>query len=148
MKRDSKLLTPFKMGDLTLKNRVVMASMTRARAGKEMRANDLMAQYYHQRASAGLILAEGTFVSKEAIGWPQAPGIWSKEQVEGWKPAVNAVHQENTPFFIQLWHTGRASHKDFHDGEPPVAPSAIQMKGKEIHVLDGEKKPPTTPRAL
>ncbi len=144
----SHLLSPLQWDGLSLANRVVMSPMTRARAGEEMIANELMAKYYAQRSSAGLIISEGTFISKEAVGWWQAPGIWSDEQVTGWKKVTTAVHGHDTPMFLQLWHTGRASHSDFLDGEPPVAPSAIRHAGDKIRTSSGEKKAHETPRAL
>lgn len=143
-----KLLSPLSWDGLQLTSRVVMAPMTRARAGEEMIANDLMAKYYAQRASAGLIISEGTFISPQAVGWAQAPGIWSDEQVEGWKKATASVRGHETPFFLQLWHTGRASHPDFLNGDKPVAPSAIKLEGDPIQTPSGEKKQRVTPRAL
>lgn len=122
--------------------------MTRARAGEEMIPNDLMATYYVQRASAGLIISEGTFISRQAVGWVNAPGIWSKDQVVGWRRVTDAVHAEGTPMFLQLWHTGRASHPDFLDGAPPVAPSAVKLEGDSIRTPSGEKKERVQPRAL
>ena len=142
------LLSSCDLGGLTLKNRVVMAPLTRGRAGKENIANELMAEYYAQRASAGLLITEGTFISKEAIGWNQAPGIWSDEQGEAWKGVVDTVHGHGTPIFLQLWHTGRASHSDFLDGNLPVAPSAVRHEGDKIATPSGEEKEHETPRAL
>ncbi|QDT10820.1 alkene reductase [Stieleria marina] len=114
-----------------------------------MTANSLMAQYYAQRASAGILITEGTFISEEAVGWVEAPGIWSPEQADAWKQVVEAVHaKQRTPFFMQLWHTGRASHSDFHEGASPVAPSAIGIEDSPIRTPVGEKKPRETPRAL
>ncbi|NMG58057.1 alkene reductase, partial [Geitlerinema sp. P-1104] len=106
----SKLLSEFNLKGLPLKNRVVMASLTRSRAGVERMANPLMAEYYQQRASAGLILSEATVISRQGIGWQQSPGIYSPEQAQAWKQVVDAVHQQGTPIFLQLWHCGRASH--------------------------------------
>ena len=144
----SHLLAPLSFDGLDLANRIVMSPMTRARAGREMIANDLMGQYYAQRSSAGLIISEGTFVSKQAVGWVHAPGIWSDKQVEGWKEVTSSVHAHGTPMFLQLWHTGRASHEDFHDGAQPVAPSAVRHEGGEIRTPSGEKKSRGVPRAL
>lgn len=142
------LLSSFDFKDLTLKNRVVMAPLTRSRAGTERLPNALMAKYYHQRASAGLIITEATVVSKQAIGWQQTPGIYSDEQTAAWKQVVDAVHSKGTPIFLQLWHCGRASHSSFHENSQlPVAPSAIKIEGDEIHTPIG-KQPHETPRAL
>ncbi len=125
-----------------------MASLTRSRAGVERIPNALMAQYYRQRASAGLILSEATVVSIQGIGWQQSPGIYTSEQAEGWKQVVNAVHAQGTPIFLQLWHCGRASHSDFHpELGLPVAPSAIAISGDSIHTPNG-KKDYETPRPL
>ncbi len=140
------LLKPFKLGDLLLKNRVVMAPMTRARAGETRMPNALMAKYYAQRAGAGLIVTEATVISAQANGWVNTPGIYSDEQGEAWKQVTAAVGE--TPIFLQLWHCGRASHSSFHpNNELPVAPSAIKINGDEIHTPIG-KQPYETPRAL
>lgn len=142
------LLSPFHLGDLTLQNRVVMAPMTRARSGKERIPNTLMAEYYAQRASVGLIITEGTFISEQAIGWANSPGIYTDEQTEAWKQVVDAVHAKQRPIFLQLWHCGRASHSSFRDnGQLPVAPSAIKLNGEYIHTPLG-KQPYETPRSL
>jgi N-ethylmaleimide reductase len=122
--------------------------MTRSRAGKERLPNPLMAEYYAQRASAGLIITEGTAISKQAIGWQNIPGIYSDEQTEAWKETVDAVHARGSTIFLQLWHTGRASHSSFHAEEGlPVAPSAIVINGDYIHTPIG-KQQYETPRAL
>jgi N-ethylmaleimide reductase len=141
------LLDSFAMGDLTLKNRVVMAPMTRARAGEKRLANALMAEYYAQRASAGLIITEATVVSEQGVGWPNTPGIYTEEQAASWRPVVDAVHAKDSYVFLQLWHCGRASHSSFHQGELPVAPSAIRLEGDHIHTPTG-KHPYEVPRAL
>ncbi|NEQ73298.1 MAG: alkene reductase [Okeania sp. SIO2C9] len=142
------LLTPLIMGDLTLKNRVVMAPMTRSRAGTERMPNAMMAEYYAQRAGAGLIISEATVISKQANGWVNSPGIYSDEQTEAWKQVVDAVHSKGTPIFLQLWHCGRASHSSFHEnGQLPVAPSAIRLNQEYVHTPIG-KQPLETPRAL
>lgn len=143
-----KLFTPLSWDGLTVKNRIVLAPMTRARAGSEMTANELMADYYRQRAGAGVLLSEGTFISREAVGWRHAPGIWTDAQAEAWKPVVAAVHDHDAPFFLQLWHTGRASHSEFLDGQLPVAPSPVRHTGDPVHTPSGEKRPHETPRAL
>tara|TARA_R110002049_G_scaffold182485_2_gene350386 strand:- start:132954 stop:134090 length:1137 start_codon:yes stop_codon:yes gene_type:complete len=142
------LLSEIRWDGLLAKNRVVMSPMTRARAGEQMIANSMMADYYAQRASAGVLITEGTFISQEAVGWQHAPGIWTDQQRDAWRPVVDAVHQHETPLFMQLWHTGRASHSDFHNGELPVAPSAIRHEGDKIRTPSGEKKDHETPRAL
>lgn len=142
------LLSAFDLHGLSLNNRVVMAPMTRARAGEERMPNALMAQYYAQRAGAGLIITEGTTISKQANGWLHTPGIYTAEQTEAWKQIVDAVHAKNTPIFLQLWHTGRASHSSFQENNQlPIAPSAIKIEGSESHTPNG-KKPYETPRAL
>ena len=147
-KTESKeLLSPFQLDDLELKNRIVLAPMTRARAGTERIANDLMARYYSQRSSAGLLITEGTFISKQAAGWVNAPGIYSDEQGNAWKKVTQAVHAKGSKIFLQLWHCGRASHSAFHERDLPVAPSAIKLNGEYIHTPLG-KKDNETPRTL
>ena len=140
------LLSP--LDSLSLKNRVVMAPMTRGRAGEERIANSLMAEYYAQRSGAGLIISEGTAISEQGYGWTHSPGIYTQEQTEAWKQVVDAVHEQGTPIYLQLWHTGRASHSSFQpSNQLPIAPSAIKLEGSEAHTPDG-KKPYETPRAL
>ena len=141
------LLSPYKLGDLSLKNRVVMPPLTRGRAVEQGIPNELMAQYYSQRTGVGLIITEGTFISNQADGWVNAPGVYTPEQTEGWKKVVSTVHSQGTPFFLQLWHCGRASHSSFHGGELSVAPSAIKINAEYIHTPEG-KQPHETPRAL
>lgn len=141
------LLTGFRLGDLELKNRVVLAPMTRARAGKERMPNDLMAEYYSQRSSAGLLITEATVVSKQANGWMNSPGIYSDEQTQAWKKITGAVHSKGSNIFLQLWHCGRASHSAFHAGDLPVAPSPVKLNGEYIHTPLG-KKDYETPREL
>ncbi len=143
----TQLMSPLQIGELTLRNRIVMAPLTRARAGESRIANDLMAEYYSQRASAGLIISEATVISEQGIGWPDTPGIYSDEMADSWTRVVDAVHDRGGQIFLQLWHTGRASHSEFHDGELPVAPSAIAIEGGEVHTPTG-KKPYEIPRAL
>lgn len=149
MSSDSSLISAFSLNDkLRLRNRVVMAPLTRARAGKERIPTDAMVEYYRQRASAGLIISEATVVSKIARGWVESPGIYNDEQMQGWKRVVDAVHAEGGLIFLQLWHMGRASHSSFHDnGELPVAPSAIKINGDGIHTPNG-KEDYETPHAL
>jgi len=142
------LFSSFDLGGLTLKNRVVMAPLTRGRAGKERMPNALMAEYYAQRASVGLMIAEATVISKQANGWLNSPGIYSDEQAEAWKQVVDAVHARTTPFFLQLWHMGRASHSSFQEnGQLPVSASALKLQAEYIHTPIG-KQPYETPRAL
>ena len=141
------LFEPFNLRGLELQNRIVMAPMTRARAGEERIANALMAQYYVQRASAGLIITEATTISDQANGWVQSPGVYTDAMAKGWRLVTDAVHAMGGTIFLQLWHCGRASHPDFHNGQPAVAPSAIKLNGDEIHTPFG-KKPYEAPRAL
>lgn len=130
------LMQPIQIGDIILKNRVVMAPMTRNRAdNEELAANDLMATYYRQRASAGLIISEGTFICPRARGYIRVPGIYTKEQINGWKKVTQAVHDEDGKIFAQLWHVGRISHPDFHKGALPLAPSAINPHFKSYTPL-------------
>lgn len=141
-----KLFEPLKIGDLQVPNRIFMAPLTRSRAGVERIPNRLMAQYYAQRASAGLIVSEATVVSSLGIGYADTPGIWSPEQVEGWKLTTRAVHDAGGRIFLQLWHVGRVSDPRFLNGAQPVAPSAVAVQGNVSLV-----RPPTpyvTPRAL
>lgn len=141
-----KILEPVKLGAFELKNRLVMAPLTRSRAGDERIPNDLMAEYYAQRASAGLILTEATSVTPMGVGYKATPGIWSEEQVQGWKKITQAVHEKGGKIIMQLWHVGRVSDPLFLDGALPVAPSAIAPKG---HVsLVRPEKAYVTPRAL
>ena len=140
------LFDPLKVGDLQVPNRIFMAPLTRSRAGVERIPNRLMAQYYAQRASAGVIVSEATVVSPLGIGYADTPGIWSPEQVEGWKLTTRAVHDAGGRIFLQLWHVGRVSDPRFLNGAQPVAPSAVAVQGNVSLV-----RPPTpyvTPRAL
>ena len=107
------LLSPFVLGGMSLKNRVVLAPMTRARAGKERIPNKLMAEYYVQRANAGLLITEATSISEQGLGWVDTPGIYSDAHASGWRLITDAVHEQGTPIFLQLWHCGRASHSSF-----------------------------------
>ncbi len=141
------LLEPFKLHDLPLSNRVVMAPLTRSRSGPTRIPNALMAEYYAQRASVGLIITEATVVSEIGIGWSDTPGIYTPAMVDGWKQVVEAVHSKGSKIFLQLWHTGRASHSSFHPGQLPVAPSAIKLNGDYIHTPNG-KQSYETPHAL
>jgi 2,4-dienoyl-CoA reductase-like NADH-dependent reductase (Old Yellow Enzyme family) len=140
------LLDPVRIGAWNLPNRIVMAPLTRSRAGVERVPNALMAEYYRQRASTGLILSEATSVTPMGVGYAETPGIWSNEQVAGWKLVTNAVHQAGGRILLQLWHVGRISDPIFLNGAQPVAPSAIAPAG---HVsLVRPQKSFVTPRAL
>ena len=124
------LFDPIRVGDLDLPNRIFMAPLTRLRGTVDnLPRPELAAEYYAQRASAGLILTEGTPVDPMAVGYPQVPGIWSPQQVELWKPIVDAVHRAGGRIFAQIWHVGRISHTSYLHGELPVAPSAIAAPG-------------------
>ena len=140
------LFTTSRIGRVELANRMVMAPMTRGRADADGTPNDLLAEYYEQRASAGLIITEATAISRTAYGWVGSPGIFNKAQVEGWRNVTNAVHRNGGRIFLQLWHMGRVSHPDFLGGHLPVAPSAIAAQG-ETYTPEG-KKAYVTPRAL
>lgn len=137
MSADLKLLSPVKVGRYDLPNRIVMAPLTRNRAGAGFVPHALNATYYAQRASAGLIITEASQVSPNGIGYPDTPGIYSPEQVEGWRLVTEAVHQQGGRIFLQLWHVGRISSRELQpNGEQPIAPSAIAAANHE------------TPRAL
>ncbi|MGB3809483.1 MAG: alkene reductase [Parvibaculum sp.] len=140
------LFDPLKIGALELPNRIIMAPLTRARSGVARMPNELMAEYYAQRASAGLILSEATSVTPAGVGYTDTPGIWSDEQTEGWKLTTDAVHKAGGRIFMQLWHVGRISDPIFHDGAAPVSASAVAAKG---HVsLLRPQRPYPVPRAL
>lgn len=142
-----KLLTPCQLGALQLRNRVVMAPLTRCRADNPGYVpNEMMAAHYAQRAGAGLIISEGTIVSPQGRGYPFTPGIWSAEQVEGWRKVTAAVHAQKGAIFCQLWHCGRLSLPDFHQGELPVAPSAINPEW-QMFTAEGYQTT-VTPHAL
>jgi N-ethylmaleimide reductase len=142
-----KLLSPLRLGDLELPNRVLMAPMTRSRAAAGNVPTSLNAAYYEQRASAGLIVSEATQVSPQGVGYPNTPGIHTSAQVSGWRGVTRAVHDRGGRIFLQLWHVGRISHPDLQPGgELPVAPSAIAPAG-QAKTLEGPK-PFVTPRAL
>jgi N-ethylmaleimide reductase len=140
------LFSSYTLGNLPLNNRLVLSPMTRSRALEGNVANPLAATYYVQRASAGLMITEGTQVSPQGVGSIRTPGIHSPEQVAGWKRVTDAVHQVGGTIFAQLWHVGRVSHSDFHGGALPVAPSALPVEG-EAFTQNGKVKIPT-PRAL
>jgi len=146
MAGDPDLFSPYRMGNLTLPNRIVMAPMTRSRAVETDVQNPLAVTYYVQRASAGLIITEGSQVSPQGVGYVRTPGIHSAAQVVGWRKVTDAVHRAGGRIFIQLWHVGRVSHPDFLDGALPVAPSALPVEGY-VHTPVGKKLIPV-PRAL
>jgi 2,4-dienoyl-CoA reductase-like NADH-dependent reductase (Old Yellow Enzyme family) len=140
------LFEPLKAGAFVLPNRVVMAPLTRCRCSAGRVPNEMMAAYYAQRSSFGLILSEATSISPLGVGYPNTPGIWSDEQIEGWKLVTRAVHEAGGQILLQLWHVGRISDPLYLDGELPVAPSAIAAAGQVSLV-----RPPkdfVTPRAL
>ncbi len=142
-----KLLTPCRLGALELRNRVVMAPLTRCRTDNTgFVPTEMMARYYAQRAGAGLIISEGTIVSPQGRGYPFTPGIWSAEQVEGWRKVTVAVHAKNSLIFCQLWHCGRLSLPEYHPSGKPVAPSAINPDWK-MYTPAGAM-PTVTPHAL
>lgn len=140
------LFTPITLGDLALNNRIIMAPLTRCRADVGRVPSEMMVEYYRQRASAGLILTEATSVTPMGVGYPNTPGIWSAEQIQGWRKVTNAVHAAGGKIVLQLWHVGRISDPIYLDGQLPVAPSALKPAG---HVsLLRPKKDYETPRAL
>jgi N-ethylmaleimide reductase len=147
MNASNDLLSTYQLGRLKLSNRLIMAPLTRGRAGQERIPNGLMAEYYTQRASAGLIISEATQISEQGAGWNESPGIHTAAQVKGWQHVTESVHKAGGRIFLQLWHMGRASHPDFQpQGALPVSASAIAAVG-EAHTPTG-KKPYVTPRAL
>ncbi|RUX04746.1 alkene reductase [Mesorhizobium sp. M8A.F.Ca.ET.059.01.1.1] len=143
---ESVLLTPLTVGALMLPNRIIMSPLTRMRSDPGRVPNVLMAEYYAQRATAGLIISEATSVSAQGVGYPRTPGIWSNEQVDGWRNVTAAVHSAGGRIFLQLWHVGRISDPELLDGAFPVAPSAIQPAGR-VSVLK-PRRAYVVPRAL
>ncbi len=131
------LFHPVKFGAINLPNRIVMAPLTRARSDRDAAPNALMAEYYAQRASAGLIISEATGISREGLGWPNAPGLWNDAQVEGWKPVTDAVHEAGGRIVAQLWHMGRLVHPDLGGGQP-VSASATTAPDR-AHTYEGTK---------
>lgn len=140
------LFSPITIGNYSLQNRIFMAPMTRCRSVKDNVPNALMVRYYAQRASAGLIITEATQISTKGIGYTYTPGIHTPEQVEGWRQVTKAVHERGGRIFLQLWHVGRISHPSFHNGELPVAPSAIKPAGN-VYTYEGMQEF-VTPHAL
>ncbi|QDU95207.1 alkene reductase [Lignipirellula cremea] len=145
MNDNETLFRPLQAGALELPHRIVMAPLTRARATDRV-PNAMMAEYYRQRAGAALIISEATAISEQGYGWHGAPGIYSDEQVAGWRQVTDAVHEEGGQIVLQLWHMGRISHPDYQGGRLPVAPSAIAAIG-DAHTPTG-KQPFVTPHAL
>jgi N-ethylmaleimide reductase len=139
------LHTPINLGRLHLPNRIIMAPLTRMRAPNSV-PTDIMATYYSQRASAGLIISEATPISPQGVGYPATPGIWNQAHIDAWQTITAAVHAKNGRIVLQLWHVGRISHPDFHDGALPVAPSAIAANGHAITPTGMQAF--VTPRAL
>ncbi len=143
----SSLFSPLTVGSLTLPNRILLAPLTRCRAEAEHVPGDLMATYYAQRASAGLIIAEATMAMEGNSAFWMEPGIYSQAQVDGWRKTTDAVHAKGGRIFLQIWHGGRACHPLLNNGAQPVAPSATPIVGDEVHTPEG-KKPYVTPREL
>lgn len=140
------IFDPITVGDLQLPNRIIMAPLTRCRADEGRVPNPMMAEYYVQRASAGLIISEATSVTPMGVGYPNTPGIWSNDQVRGWSNITKAIHGAGGRIVLQLWHVGRISHSSYLNGETPVAPSAIKPDGHVslVRPITGFE----TPRAL
>lgn len=134
-----KLLEQSKLGSFSLKNRMVMAAMTRSRADLNGIIGNLTVEYYTQRVSAGMILTEGINISEDALGSPFTPGIFTKEQIDAWKKVTNSVHENGGVIFAQLWHTGRMGHSVDRKGKLPVAPSAIAIEGMQHFTAQGMK---------
>lgn len=145
--RQIDVLSPYRLDGLQLKNRMVMPALTRSRAGDANVPSSMAADYYSQRAGAGLIISEATQAGPGGQGYVATPGIYSAEQVAGWKKVTDAVHAHGGVMFVQLWHVGRISHPDFRNGALPVAPSAIAPRGVQVYTAQGLKDIPT-PRAL
>lgn len=141
------LFTPLKLGALTLPNRVIMAPLTRARTEHDHIPTALMAEHYAQRASAGLIIAEATMAMEGCSSFYAEPGIYSQEQIDGWKTVTDAVHAKGGQIFLQIWHGGRTCHPALNNGKQPVSASAIAIEGEEVHTPEG-KLTYTVPHAL
>jgi N-ethylmaleimide reductase len=141
------LFTPVQMGSLELRNRIVMAPLTRMRANNPgHRPTELHVDYYAERASAGLIIGECTEVSPDAYGWADTPGLWSREQVREWRVVTDAVHRKGGLMYAQLWHTGAMSHPDFFSGELPM--SASDVNPEQESVTPSGRKPTVAPRPM
>lgn len=132
------LFDPIALGAIAAPNRILMAPLTRGRATREHVPTDMMATYYAQRAGAGLIVSEATGISREGLGWPFAPGLWTDEQAEAWKPVTEAVHEAGGRIVAQLWHMGRIVHPSYLDGAPPVSASATTAPG-QAYTYDGKQ---------
>ena len=141
------LFTPVRMGDLDLPNRIVMAPLTRMRAGsRDHVPTALQAEYYAQRASAGLIVAEATAISPDGFGWADTPGLWSSEQVRGWRRVTDAVHAAGGRIIAQLWHTGAIAHPDVRGGAPPLSASDVDLLHESVTPTG--RKPTVVPRPM
>jgi len=140
------LFNPIKLGAVAAPNRILMAPLTRGRATRDHVPTELMATYYAQRAGAGLIITEATGISRQGLGWPHAPGLWTAQQVEAWKPVTEAVHEAGGRIFAQLWHMGRLVHPSFLGGDAPVSASATTAPYK-AHTYEG-RQPYTEARPL
>lgn len=141
----SPLFASYQLGDLQLRNSIVMAPLTRCKADDDLVPTEAMAAYYGKRAGAGFIIAEATIVLPNGQGYPNTPGIFSPEQIAGWRRVTDCVHENGGKMFLQLWHVGRVSHSSYLGGELPVAPSAVPMKGRIPRTDDLQYE---TPRAL
>jgi N-ethylmaleimide reductase len=141
------LLSPVSLGALDLPNRFVMAPLTRTRTGEARVPGDLNAEYYRQRAGAGLIVSEAVAITPEAVGYKWTPGLWTDEQVAGWRTVTDAVHEESGRIVAQLWHVGRISHTSFHDGRPPVSSTDTPAVGAKSFTANGYEAT-STPRRL
>lgn len=128
---------PIQLGAISSPNRILMAPLTRGRSTRDHVPQPLMADYYSQRAGAGLIITEATGISREGLGWPFAPGLWTDEQTEAWKPIVGAVHDAGGRIVVQLWHIGRIVHSSLGGGQP-VSSSATTAPG-QAHTYDGKQ---------
>ena len=133
------LFDPIRLGAIEAPNRILMAPLTRGRSTQAHVPTPLMIEYYRQRASAGLIISEATGISRQGLGWPYAPGLWTDEQVAAWRPVTDAVHAAGGRFFAQLWHMGRVVHSDFLGGDTPVSASATTAPG-EAHTYAGKQR--------
>ena len=132
------LFDPIRLGAIEAKNRILMAPLTRGRATRAHVPTEMMAEYYAQRAGAGLIISEATGMSAEGLGWPFAPGLWTDEQTEAWKPVTEAVHEKGGKIIAQLWHMGRIHHSSLNGGRQPVSSSATTAPG-QAHTYDGKQ---------
>lgn len=142
----STLLEPIQLGDLKLKNKIIMAPLTRCRADENRAPTGIVAKYYAQRASAGLIITEATSISPMAVGYPSTPGIWTDKQIQGWKKVVDAVHKKDGLIMLQLWHVGRVSDPIFLDGKTPISSSAVKLNS-HVRLVRPEKEY-VTPQAM